>query len=76
MRFASPETQFGAPRLTVNERPHPHSVQAIRAKRAGGKKVPKKYRKYHKNSKDKKTSGNIVTRAFHYVVNAVTKIMP
>ncbi|EAT81316.1 hypothetical protein SNOG_11608 [Parastagonospora nodorum SN15] len=31
------------------ERPPPHSADAIRAKRVGGKKVPKQYRKYHQN---------------------------
>jgi hypothetical protein len=32
------------------ERPPPHSADAIRAKRVGGKKVPKQYRKYHKTA--------------------------
>ncbi|KAH8723219.1 hypothetical protein GQ44DRAFT_620864 [Phaeosphaeriaceae sp. PMI808] len=36
------------------ERPPPHSVDAIRAKRVGGKKVPKKYRKHHESEKRKK----------------------
>ncbi|KZM22137.1 uncharacterized protein EKO05_0003839 [Ascochyta rabiei] len=52
------------------ERPPPHSVQAIRAKRKGGKKVPKKYRKYHtahtnkKEKGKKKSGGQMATRAF------------
>lgn len=60
----------------MNELPPPHSIQAISAKRAGGKKVPKKYRKYHKKNRDKKTGGHIATRAVHYVIRAVTQAMP
>ncbi|KAJ8106401.1 hypothetical protein OPT61_g9562 [Boeremia exigua] len=59
------------------ERPPPHSIQAISAKRAGGKKVPKKYRKYHKKtSTQKKTGGHMASRAVHYIIKAVTQAMP
>lgn len=60
------------------ERPPPHSVQAIRAKRKGGKKVPKKYRKYHTGhtkTKDKKTGGNIAARALHAIVKVVSQVV-
>lgn len=75
MPFNSPSTQF-APRSRGMERPPPHSIQAIRAKRAGGKKVPKKYRKYHKNKGTKKSGGNIMTRAVQYIIRAVTQVLP
>jgi hypothetical protein len=58
------------------DRPPPHSIQAIRSKRSGGRKVPKKYRKYHKKNKDGKPSGNVISRAVHYIIKAVTQIMP
>lgn len=54
----------------------PHSVQAISAKRTGGKKVPKKYRKYHKKSNEKKINGHVASRAVHYIIKAVTQAMP
>lgn len=79
MGFASPETQFSAGRSNGLDRPPPHSLHAIRAKRAGGKKVPKKYRKYHQNTKttkNKKPAGHIFSRAVHYVINAVSRILP
>lgn len=80
MRFASPESQFTMGRSNIADRPAPHSIQAIRSSRAGGKKAPKKYRKHHKNmskkNKDTMTSGNIFTRAFHRIVKAVTQVMP
>ncbi|KAJ4987597.1 hypothetical protein SVAN01_06910 [Stagonosporopsis vannaccii] len=79
MGFNSPSTQFGISRSHGLERPPPHSIEAIKAKRLGGKKAPKKYRKYHKNKstkKGKKSGGNIVTKAMHYIINAVTKVLP
>jgi hypothetical protein len=42
------------------ERPPPNSIQGLRARRANGRKAPKKYRKYHDSEKNKKkqdTSG-------------------
>ena len=54
------------------ERPPPHSVQAISAKRAGGKKVPKQYRKYHQNhKKNSKTKGNIASKVAHNLIRGV-----
>jgi len=42
------------------ERPPPHSIQGLRNRRAGGKKVPKKYRKYHDSEKKKaEKSGHV-----------------
>jgi len=38
------------------EAPPPHSIDGIRA-RTGGKKVPKKYRKYHRSPKSKQQQG-------------------
>jgi hypothetical protein len=50
------------------ERPPPHSVDAIRAKRVGGKKVPKQNRKYHKINKKKKQDGyHGITQGFVWV---------
>jgi hypothetical protein len=54
------------------ERPPPHSVDAIRARRAGGKKVPKAYRKYHpthKNTQKDKAHG--ISHGFMYVVRGL-----
>lgn len=79
MGFNSPSTQFGTSRSHHIERPPPHSVQAISARRAGGKKVPKKYRKYHKNNKNKKgkkDGGNIATKAVHYIIKLVSNVLP
>lgn len=80
MRFASPETQFSMGRSTIADRPAPHSIAAIRSSRAGGKKAPRKYRKYDKNKNKKnkggKTSGNVFSRAVHYIIRAVTQVMP
>jgi hypothetical protein len=57
------------------ERPPPHSTDAIRASRKGGKKVPKKYRKYHDSEKLKKqrdTSGmGEFTKVVHHVVKGL-----
>ena len=78
MGFNTPSTQFGMPRSNARERLPPHSVYAIADKRAGGKRVPKKYRKYHKNTKtkNKRTGGNIASRAMHYIIDAVARILP
>ncbi|QRD02882.1 hypothetical protein JI435_116080 [Parastagonospora nodorum SN15] len=47
------------------ERPPPHSADAIRAKRVGGKKVPKQYRKYHQNGgKNKDQEYHCMMRGF------------
>lgn len=59
---------------TMLERPPPHSIQAISGKRKGGKKVPKKYRKYHTahtSQKDKKTGGHIAVKAFTIIRKVV-----
>ena len=56
------------------ERPPRHSVQAISAKRAGGKKVPKQYRKYHqkhKKSGNKKESGHIAAKVVHNLIKGM-----
>lgn len=64
------------------DRPPPHSIQAISAKRLGGKKVPKKYRKYHvahTDTKDKMTGGHIAVRAFRVIgriVNQAVNSLP
>lgn len=67
-------------RSNIADRPTPHSIAAIRNSRAGGKKAPKKYRKYDKNKNKKrqngKTSGNVFSRAVHYILRAVTQVMP
>ena len=78
MGLNTPSTQFGMSRSNARERLPSHSVYAIADKRAGGKKAPKKYRKYHKNSKTKKQkpAGNIASRAMHYVKNAIARILP
>lgn len=79
MGFRSPSTQFSPSRSHGLERVPPHSVQAISASRAGGKKVPKKYRKYHKNKstkKGKKDGGNIATKAVHYIIKIVSNVLP
>ncbi|KAH6642877.1 hypothetical protein C7974DRAFT_409391 [Boeremia exigua] len=55
MGFNSPQTQFSS-RSRGMDRAPPHSISAISAHRSGGKKVPKKYRKYHKNHKKVKDS--------------------
>jgi hypothetical protein len=57
----------------MNERPPPHSTWGISASRDGGKRVPKQYRKYHKNpgittKKKKKEKGQIASRMVHYVI--------
>lgn len=62
------------------ERPPPHSIGAISAKRAGGKKVPKKYRKYHESEKKKKaqgrkSGGHKFTKGFVYVARGVQHII-
>ena len=58
------------------ERPPPHSVQAISANRAGGKKVPKQYRKYHQNhKKNSKTKGNIASKVAHNLIRGVRQIV-
>jgi hypothetical protein len=52
------------------ERPPPHSVDAIRARRVGGKKVPKQYRKYHKHGK-KQEKGHGLTNGFMWIVRGM-----
>lgn len=49
----------------------PHSITAISAKRKGGKKVPKQYRKYHKKHKEPKDGGAFATRAVFYLAKAL-----
>jgi hypothetical protein len=65
-------------RSNIADRPTPHSIQAIRSSRAGGKKAPKKYRKHHQNknkkNKEMKTSGNIFSRAVHYIIKTVGRL--
>ena len=39
------------------EAPPPRSIDGIRARRTGGKKGPKKYRKYHRSPKSKQQQG-------------------
>ncbi|XPS80077.1 hypothetical protein M3J09_012039 [Ascochyta lentis] len=64
------------------DRPPPHSIQAISAKRAGGKKVPKKYRKHHvahAKKKETKTGGEVATKAFtimRKVIGGVVSSLP
>lgn len=54
------------------ERPPPHSVDAIRAKRVGGKKVPKQYRKYHKSySKNKDQEYTGMMRGFMWLTKGL-----
>jgi hypothetical protein len=54
------------------EAPPRHSAQAIAAKRVGGKKVPKQYRKYHKNDKSNtKTKGNVASKFAHNLIRGV-----
>jgi hypothetical protein len=52
------------------ERPPPHSAAAISAKRVGGKKVPKQYRKYHKKHKND-TRGEGATKGVMYVIKGL-----
>ena len=63
-----------SPNINMFERPPPHSIQAISAKRAGGKKVPKKYRKYHatQTKKSKKTGGHIATKVFTVIQKVIS----
>jgi hypothetical protein len=54
------------------ERPPPHSISAIRAARVGGKKVPKRYRKYHTNTNKEKTSrGQGLTQGFIWLARGL-----
>lgn len=55
--------------------PPRHSIQAISAKRVGGKKVPKRYRKYHSeyqknNGKNNRGGGkgSVVVKATGYII--------
>lgn len=57
------------------ERPPPHSVQAISAKRTGGKKVPKRYRKYHTKHKSKKEKGDRASNVAHYLIKGIRAVM-
>jgi hypothetical protein len=52
------------------ERPPPHSIDAIRARRTGGKKVPKQYRKYHRNGK-KQDKSHGLAHGFMWVVRGM-----
>ncbi|CBX97933.1 hypothetical protein IAQ61_000884 [Plenodomus lingam] len=56
------------------ERPPRHSIQNISAKRAGGKKVPRPYRKYHNQAHRKKTTnkeaGHVAAKASSFFVRA------
>ncbi|KAF1914266.1 hypothetical protein BDU57DRAFT_453347 [Ampelomyces quisqualis] len=52
------------------ERPPPHSAATISAKRHGGKKVSKQYRKYHKKHRnDQKGEG--ATKGFMYLIKGL-----
>jgi hypothetical protein len=53
------------------ERP-PHSIDAIRAKRVGGKKVPKQYREHHKsNNKNKDQEYTGLVRGFRWLTKGL-----
>jgi hypothetical protein len=53
------------------ERPPPHSVDAIRARRVGGKKVPKQYRKYHMNNSKNTEKSQGATKVFVWAMRGL-----
>lgn len=54
---------------SIMERPPPHSITAISAKRVGGTKIPKPYRKYHKSHmQDKSERGSVAAKATNFLI--------
>ncbi|KAH7390863.1 hypothetical protein DE146DRAFT_145288 [Phaeosphaeria sp. MPI-PUGE-AT-0046c] len=57
---------------TMIEKPPPHSAAAISARRVGGKKVPKRYRKYHQTHKrNDKGKGQGATKAVGWLIKGM-----
>jgi hypothetical protein len=56
------------------ERTPPHSIDAIRASRLGGRKEPKRYRKYQNSAnKEEKSHGQGITQGFIWVARGLRR---
>ena len=62
-------------RITLNtsdmDRHPPHSIDGIRKRREGGKKPPKKYRKYHTNTKKKTEKSDVASKVAVWFAKAL-----